>query len=503
MLVPRHSGASSRLSVLSVSILAALLSSAAALEAGGGSTVALPCADDTYVTGLEPNVPHGGLPDLRVGFEPGPAVAPFAERALVKFDLGSMPAGTSLERAVLRVYQTATPQNRDAPVLVHANRSGWSGASATWAHQPDAVLVTQAVFRARIDYHEVEVTEAVRDWIAGVRPNHGFSLRSDEGARSGRTFGSREGGHPPELRVTYSAPPREPLRGNRGIGDLAFKLDPAPVCIAVSWYAQAEAWEGGRAGDLSFRLLVEVDGAPVASVPHQIYYQASEGQGAGSVCEESYPACGGACPGSWSYQSLSDLPRWSVTVEPAAACAGYQGAVVPTCACTLFGVTRVTLGSLHPGAVVDVRIETECCCDPVPCGDPECGLVLCPDFELDQVLDTFAEDDGAVHIYEHLVPFIRGDCDVDGVVRGVVTDAIFFLNWNFSGGNEPACLAACDADGDGAVRGTVTDAVYLLNFNFLGGSRPPSPFPDCGLDPLGKNGPGCEQPPERCRDASL
>ena len=54
------------------------------------------------------------------------------------------------------------------------------------------------------------------------------------------------------------------------------------------------------------------------------------------------------------------------------------------------------------------------------------------------------------------------------------------VNYNFTGGPAPACIAACDADGDGSVSGQVTDALYLLSFSFLGGAPPPAPFPVCG-----------------------
>jgi hypothetical protein len=81
---------------------------------------------------------------------------------------------------------------------------------------------------------------------------------------------------------------------------------------------------------------------------------------------------------------------------------------------------------------------------------------------------------------EAAVSFVRGDCDSDGEVSGVVTDAVFLLNFLFLGGPRPGCLAACDANNDGAVIGVVTDAVYLLTFNFLGGPAPPQPFPLCG-----------------------
>ena len=93
-------------------------------------------------------------------------------------------------------------------------------------------------------------------------------------------------------------------------------------------------------------------------------------------------------------------------------------------------------------------------------------------------------------------PFTRGDCNGDGNVIGQVGDAVFVLNFNFTGGPRPGCMAACDSNGDGNVIGQVGDAIYTLNFNFLGGPPIPAPFPECGRS----NDPadvalGCETPP--------
>jgi hypothetical protein len=94
---------------------------------------------------------------------------------------------------------------------------------------------------------------------------------------------------------------------------------------------------------------------------------------------------------------------------------------------------------------------------------------------------------------------LRGDCNGDGEVAGVVTDAITLLTFNFLGGRRPPCLAACDANGDGDVVGLVTDAVYVLTFNFLGGTPPAAPFPGCG-DLALETDPdlGCAEPPDDC-----
>lgn len=96
--------------------------------------------------------------------------------------------------------------------------------------------------------------------------------------------------------------------------------------------------------------------------------------------------------------------------------------------------------------------------------------------------------------------FIRGDCDGDGKATGSVTDAVFLLNFNFLGGREPPCLAACDVNGDGKASGSVTDAVFMLQFNFLGGAPPPPPFPDCGEGSMPSDAIlGCARAPEVCR----
>ncbi len=75
--------------------------------------------------------------------------------------------------------------------------------------------------------------------------------------------------------------------------------------------------------------------------------------------------------------------------------------------------------------------------------------------------------------------FIRGDANGDGGVN--ITDAIYALQFLFSGGPKPPILDAADANDDGRVN--LTDAVYVLNFLFQGGPPPAPPFPDRGGDP--------------------
>ena len=98
-------------------------------------------------------------------------------------------------------------------------------------------------------------------------------------------------------------------------------------------------------------------------------------------------------------------------------------------------------------------------------------------------------------VEEGVGPFIRGDCNGDGNVIGQVGDAVYVLNFNFTGGPVPTCLAACDSNADGNVIGQVGDAIYTLNFNFLGGPAIPAPFPECATSTAEDDvALGCETP---------
>lgn len=74
--------------------------------------------------------------------------------------------------------------------------------------------------------------------------------------------------------------------------------------------------------------------------------------------------------------------------------------------------------------------------------------------------------------------FIRGDANQDSVVG--LTDAIFVLNY-LIGNPGLTCEKAADSNDDGAI--SIADPIYLLSYLFASTSAPPSPFPDCGLDP--------------------
>jgi hypothetical protein len=75
--------------------------------------------------------------------------------------------------------------------------------------------------------------------------------------------------------------------------------------------------------------------------------------------------------------------------------------------------------------------------------------------------------------------FLRGDSDGTGILD--ISDAIFALNFLFSGGPEPPCSKAADTDDSGGL--DITDPIVTLGYLFLGSRPPASPHPNCGGDP--------------------
>lgn len=89
-------------------------------------------------------------------------------------------------------------------------------------------------------------------------------------------------------------------------------------------------------------------------------------------------------------------------------------------------------------------------------------------------------DDASLRLTLDPVKFRRGDSNSDILVD--ISDAVYSLEYLFSGGLQPGCARAADANDDGAV--DISDPAFTLNWLFSGGPPPPAPGPGaCGPDP--------------------
>ncbi len=91
-----------------------------------------------------------------------------------------------------------------------------------------------------------------------------------------------------------------------------------------------------------------------------------------------------------------------------------------------------------------------------------------------------AEVVGASLDLDPLIPFLRGDCNADGVVD--ISDASKTLGILFLGDGEAPCGDACDSNDDGT--NDISDAIATLGVLFLGTGTIPAPgITSCGVDP--------------------
>ena len=104
-------------------------------------------------------------------------------------------------------------------------------------------------------------------------------------------------------------------------------------------------------------------------------------------------------------------------------------------------------------------------------------------------LKFFVDEVRIATTFEEVVPiedvvaaprFRRGDANADGLTN--LSDAVFVLEFLFTGGAVPTCLKSGDVNDSGGTALELTDPVLLLNYLFLGGALPPAPFEACGID---------------------
>ena len=75
--------------------------------------------------------------------------------------------------------------------------------------------------------------------------------------------------------------------------------------------------------------------------------------------------------------------------------------------------------------------------------------------------------------------FRRGLCNFDDLVD--VSDVMFLLDYQFSGGSEPGCLDACDCNDDGVL--DLSDAINLLGYLFWARHHLHNRVPSLRTDP--------------------
>jgi len=151
---------------------------------------------DSYVAADTPTTKYGSDSTVAIGTHT-------EILAYIKFNLSSIPSGSTINNAKLRLYCTTIIDN--GSVLISRASSIWTESGVTWNNRPgwETPIVT-STSPGSFQWWEIDVKPIVKKWITDGASNRGFYL---EKSSSGLVmFYSRESSPEPELVVTYTSP---------------------------------------------------------------------------------------------------------------------------------------------------------------------------------------------------------------------------------------------------------------------------------------------------------
>jgi Phage Tail Collar Domain/Collagen triple helix repeat (20 copies) len=182
------------------------VAAAIACFAGPAAALSLNMTDDAFI-GPGGDGQGGRSALIRVGnsFQS-------SRNGFVRFDLKPLPTTANVTAAILRVFvrEVRTPGS----VSVFELKGAWSESTLTIANAPQAVtpaLVTFPVVATDRDkFIDVDVTQAVKDWLSGAQGNFGLGFAPANGGAVEIAFDSKENvetSHPMEIEVAFEGPP--------------------------------------------------------------------------------------------------------------------------------------------------------------------------------------------------------------------------------------------------------------------------------------------------------
>lgn len=181
-----------------------------------------PDGEDTWIDSSQPDRNYGRGVDVRVTTN--------GLRALLRFDLSQLPAGSRVTSAALWLNQKTLPSGTGS-LAVHRMTRKWTEGTAigpanppdgaswngpdparTWATaggEFEAQAVATRPYTATLGWKTWDITSLVDGWAAGVLPNYGLVLRGVGDVQNVQFYSGDESTDTyarPKLVLTYSAP---------------------------------------------------------------------------------------------------------------------------------------------------------------------------------------------------------------------------------------------------------------------------------------------------------
>lgn len=187
-----------------------------------GITVGQEAPGATADIAIQPPAADTYINEASAGTNYGTATTMFVQRrdkqnrrALVRFDLSSIPAGSTINTAQLELYCTAVPSTGQT-LNIHYLTSSWSETGATWNNMNAGYDSTMRSFIPAGTSTGWKtwtgLAQVVQGWVGGAIPNNGLMVKNN--SETGTTtlayqFASNNyatTGYRPILRVNYTAP---------------------------------------------------------------------------------------------------------------------------------------------------------------------------------------------------------------------------------------------------------------------------------------------------------
>lgn len=182
-------------------------------------TVTLSPTEDSWIYEGQPDQNFGSQNKLEVGlFTPNNGATQYRKRALIKFDLSQIPAGSNIGGAELSFTMGAVSGTPPSNVYRVA-RVNWSESSVKWNNRPDwidpGVSQSSGVENdtsGALQSRSFNVTSIVSLWLSNPQtyPNFGFYVLGSNSNNQSQyvDFASRETSNKPQLTINYTTPLR-------------------------------------------------------------------------------------------------------------------------------------------------------------------------------------------------------------------------------------------------------------------------------------------------------
>lgn len=173
-------------------------------------TITLDASDDTFVTDAYPTTNYdkfwessSGYYSLKVGKYDS---ASGTNYAFVKPDTSKL-KGAIIDSANFNIYTAHSYSSTATNVWLDRLDGNWSPGSVTWNTKPGSTNIATASV-AKGQTANFDVTNTVKDWVAGTKPNYGFKLHENGNGQSywKKFYASENSSNKPYLSVNYHYP---------------------------------------------------------------------------------------------------------------------------------------------------------------------------------------------------------------------------------------------------------------------------------------------------------